>query len=627
MRTLQNRGAFDDIGRLPAPDVPTPISLDGFERLARHWRSSGVWLSMWDRNGSLVAAADEGLRFWSALRQQSPTFNRRLAQMVIDAVNEPGRPADGPASPRLGPWLPDLGVLAVPVRQRKRPLGAILAAGVLTEHLGEAFDRLCSQCGVDRRVFEGLARKIDPLTTAEMERVLGPLSLAIDQARQIDEAHHAMVDLARNLDNTYEELNLVYRISARMGLPQDRMRMLEHVGQQLVQVSRVRAVGFVLPGYAPPNAPRTDGETAGEDATLDRVVQIGEGAPSLGDLERLCRDLEPGDDRELECSLLNNASAQPGLDWTAGWLKHLVVVPLINNDRRLGVLLAMNCDDGGDFTSVDVQLLRAIADRVTTFIENQRLYDDLSDLLMGLLHALVNSIDAKDPYTSGHSERVAYISKLLARKAGLSPAQCQRVYLAGLLHDVGKIGVPDAILCKPGKLTAQEFVELRKHPEIGVRILSRIRQIQDLMPGVLHHHERMDGRGYPRGLSGTDIPLLGRIICLADCFDAMTTSRTYRAALPLQLAISEIRRCAGTQFDPELAERFLQLDLSAALEDAYAQSGGNPGPGAGADAGIESATWPRPVEQRAWESAAIGTNLKLGVSWEQLSRNTEPSRS
>jgi HD-GYP domain-containing protein (c-di-GMP phosphodiesterase class II) len=117
---------------------------------------------------------------------------------------------------------------------------------------------------------------------------------------------------------------------------------------------------------------------------------------------------------------------------------------------------------------------------------------------------------------------------------------------------------------------------MKKHPEIGSRILSRVRQIKDLLPGVLHHHARVDGRGYPSNLAGRDIPLLGRIICLADCFDAMTTDRTYRAAMPLATVIGEIRRCAGTQFDPELAEVFLRMDLERMLKEAHEYAGANP---------------------------------------------------
>ena len=130
--------------------------------------------------------------------------------------------------------------------------------------------------------------------------------------------------------------------------------------------------------------------------------------------------------------------------------------------------------------------------------------------------------------------------------------------MAGLLHDVGKIGVPETVLQKTGKLTAEEFEQMKKHPEIGARILHDIKQVKDIIPGVMHHHERYDGKGYPTGLAGENIPLMGRIICLADCFDAMTSNRTYRKALPLEVALGEIRRCSGTQFDPRLTEAFLR---------------------------------------------------------------------
>ena len=126
-----------------------------------------------------------------------------------------------------------------------------------------------------------------------------------------------------------------------------------------------------------------------------------------------------------------------------------------------------------------------------------------------------------------------------------------------------RIGVPEAVLCKPGKLTAEEFDAIKKHPEIGAQILNNIKQLQDIIPGVLYHHERWDGRGYPYGKKGEDIPLIGRIICVADSFDAMSSTRTYRAALNLETVLEEIRRCAGGQFDPALAKVFITLDFSS----------------------------------------------------------------
>jgi HD-GYP domain-containing protein (c-di-GMP phosphodiesterase class II) len=172
---------------------------------------------------------------------------------------------------------------------------------------------------------------------------------------------------------------------------------------------------------------------------------------------------------------------------------------------------------------------------------------------------LTSAVDAKDAYTCGHSERVAAISKQLTLEAGLPDALAERVYMAGLLHDVGKIGVPESVLQKTGRLTPEEFEQMKRHPQIGARILRDVKQISDLIPGVLHHHERFDGQGYPNGLTGENIPIMGRIICLADCFDAMTSNRTYRKALPLEVALTEIRRCSGTQFDPVLTESFLKI--------------------------------------------------------------------
>src|SRR5207302_5656747 len=187
------------------------------------------------------------------------------------------------------------------------------------------------------------------------------------------------------------------------------------------------------------------------------------------------------------------------------------------------------------------------------------LFEDVRDLMMGVLHSLTSAVDAKDPYTCGHSERVAVLSRRLAREMALPAQLVERIYMAGILHDVGKIGVPESVLHKTGKLTVEEFDQMKKHPQIGARILADIKQVQDLIPGVLYHHERYDGKGYPTGLSGENIPLMGRLICVADCFDAMTSNRTYRRALPLEVAMIEVHRCAGTQFDPAMAEAFLRI--------------------------------------------------------------------
>ena len=244
----------------------------------------------------------------------------------------------------------------------------------------------------------------------------------------------------------------------------------------------------------------------------------------------------------------------------------LIAVPLMSSDQCKGMVLGINKIDA-EFDTIDLKLISSIASQAAVFLENHHLYEDLQDLLMGMLHALTASIDAKDPYTCGHSRRVALVSRKLAELCGLDEDRAERVYLAGLLHDIGKIGVPEAVLCKTGRLTDEEFDEIKRHPEVGAKILGGIPQMDDLMGGILHHHERLDGKGYPKGLSGGDIPVAALIVGLADGFDAMTSSRTYRSAMMLEAVTAEIRRCSGTQFDPHLVELMLSLDLESFLDE------------------------------------------------------------
>lgn len=556
--------------RLPTPEVGRPLSEATFQRLAQHWSESGAWLSLWNLQGQCVSAAASAGRLWETLWRHAPGFQAALGGLAAETCDDDSQRADDRPSPAriLGRWQPDIGFLAAPVRRRKHVIGIVMAGFLLDPLSEEAMARLASQYGLDGPTLHKAAQETRRLKPDEIAVAAVTLPLTVDQARQIERSEEEITVLTHNLENTYEEQHLIYQISSMLSLPQRPVDPLKLVAQETVTVSRASAIAFVLSERE--DVARPTGAPGGRllQSLEERVVQDGAGAPGLRELVRLVESLEidPAD-----CAphlLMNAVSDQPALRWAADWLKHLVAMPLWHEKQLLGVMLAINCRDVGDYTSVDVQLLRAVADRVAAFLANQHLYDDLADLLMGLLHALVNSIDAKDPYTCGHSERVAHMSKVLAEAAGLSQAEAHRVYLAGLMHDVGKIGVPDAVLCKPGKLTREEFDAMQRHPEIGARILSGVRQVADLIPGILCHHERMDGRGYPQRLAGREIPLLGRLICVADCFDAMTTNRTYRAALPLSTAVSEIRRCAGTQFDPALAELFLQVDLERMMKEA-----------------------------------------------------------
>jgi len=186
-----------------------------------------------------------------------------------------------------------------------------------------------------------------------------------------------------------------------------------------------------------------------------------------------------------------------------------------------------------------------------------RLKTLLVDQSFGAIEALSAAVDAKDSNTRGHSEAVTAYAVALARKLGLSESELENVRAAALLHDIGKIGMPDAILKKPGSLEQGEWEVVESHTVVGSDILEKIQQLKTIIPGVRHHHERVDGMGYPNGLKGAQIPLIARIIALADAFDAMVSDRSYRKAMPRKQAIEEIQRCAGTQFDPQLVKLFV----------------------------------------------------------------------
>jgi HD-GYP domain-containing protein (c-di-GMP phosphodiesterase class II) len=178
---------------------------------------------------------------------------------------------------------------------------------------------------------------------------------------------------------------------------------------------------------------------------------------------------------------------------------------------------------------------------------------------VGLLDVLAAAIERRDPYTHGHSARVTILAAAIAERLGCSGTDLDAIHLGGPLHDIGKLTVPDEVLLKPGRLDEHELREIRAHPSAGVRLIEGLRGLEPAIPCVLHHHERWDGSGYPSRLAGSAIPRPARILAVADAFDAMTSSRPYRAALPVAEALGEVDRCAGSQFDPEATGAFLAV--------------------------------------------------------------------
>ena len=223
----------------------------------------------------------------------------------------------------------------------------------------------------------------------------------------------------------------------------------------------------------------------------------------------------------------------------------------------VGWVAAVNHREQVPFGPVGTRLLNSVASLVAIHRSNRVLYRDRSEFVTSVVRALVSAIDAKDAYTSGHSERVARFAVRIALELKCSPKLVRTIYLSGLLHDVGKIGISDSVLRKTGRLTPAEAEHVRQHPELGCKILADLTHLVDTLPAVRHHHEEWNGQGYPDGLAGPEIPRTARIVAVADAFDAMTSDRPYRDGLSSAQAEDILREGAGLQWDPEVVSAFL----------------------------------------------------------------------
>jgi putative nucleotidyltransferase with HDIG domain len=356
-----------------------------------------------------------------------------------------------------------------------------------------------------------------------------------------EENQNTMESVGHELADSYEEISLLYTITGSMNSVNHPKRFVELACNELLQTLPYEWIGVQL--------------------------RIGDRLPRIGS-ELVFAGNAPSDISETVNSISNAIGTSSIIsnreDSVANKLGQATIIePILSDGSVIGVLVAAN-KQGNDLeaSSVDAKLLSATAAQLAIFLENALLYEDLSATFLGTLEALTASIDAKDKYTCGHSQRVALLTAQLAHAYGLDADQVDRFRIAGLVHDIGKIGVPEHVLTKTGGLTEHEIVAIQKHPEIGARILRDIPQMEDILGGVLHHHEKYGGGGYPHGIAGEEIPLVARMISLADTFDAMSSCRTYRNALTRCSVLREMKRVSGAQFDPKLAELFFNLDFS-----------------------------------------------------------------
>jgi len=287
-----------------------------------------------------------------------------------------------------------------------------------------------------------------------------------------------------------------------------------------------------------------------EDAVKEIRLKVGEGI--AGWVAEHCKPLIVHDVSKDQRHSIK-------VDDKSGYItRDILCVPVTVKQKLIGVLQAVNKLENKTFIDEDLELFQLLANQVAIAIENATLYDQVHDAFLELSEALAQSIEKRDPYTGGHTKRVLVFSLAISRYMNLSDEEKEHLKIAAILHDIGKIGIEDKILRKKAKLTDDEYTEMKRHPIVGAEIISHIKQLKNVIPGMRYHHERTDGGGYPEGLKGLNIPFIARIISVADTFDAMTTDRPYHAGLDDDAAIAELKRCAGMQFDKDVVDAFLQ---------------------------------------------------------------------
>ncbi|QDS90621.1 Cyclic di-GMP phosphodiesterase response regulator RpfG [Rosistilla ulvae] len=386
--------------------------------------------------------------------------------------------------------------------------------------------------------------------------------------QQVESLEQEVQSLTEQVTRDFEELALLQSLAVSMELrtstPEPMALMLDFL-PKLPLSTMCQAVALV------PNIEMFADHKPNEG----NAFTLWSGDPLVED--DVCRKIIAtyGENAKVDPVVINDLAA----DQIDSRIRDIILVEIRHADRLAGWLIACNhvkpagtlpgVRDG--FTTIEANLILTAGSILATQLHNTRLLRQKEQLFTDVVRAMVNAVEARDDYTCGHSERVALFAKELAREAGLTVTDCDRIYLTGLLHDVGKIAVPDAVLQKPGLLNAEERSVIETHPDVGWRILyPLVNQLSEVLPGVLFHHERIDGKGYPDGLVGEEIPLDGRILAISDAYDAMTSDRPYRGGMPQEKAEEILRSGAGTQWDADLIGHFFDaMPRMVAIRESY----------------------------------------------------------
>lgn len=445
-----------------------------------------------------------------------------------------------------------LSMLAVPLRGLND--GASLVAVSVFLHMAvESEAEIASAAslfGIDVGRALAWARQAETWSPRVLLRLAESTVENLAQRGQLTYLEHEINEAVAHARDTYAELGLLHRLARRLNVSEDDGRMWGRAVEWLAEAVPAQCLAAVS----------RRSENADERAPFDlahREVVHGECPLEPQQVTDLMERLGAAAHRPL---VLNRANTS-GPGWSYPEVHELAAAPIVDGARIAGWLVAINHvgaahDELCEFGSAELRLLETAGSMLAIHRSNAGLFYRQADLFDASVRALISSIDAKDRYTHGHSERVARVAVCLAEQLALSKDEVRTIYLGGLLHDIGKIGIDDSVLNNPGKLTPEEFDHIKEHPRLGYEILRGVRQLEKILPIVLHHHEAWDGSGYPDGLQGDEAPLLARVVAVADAFDAMSSDRPYRTGMSDEKLETILRDGAGKQWDPTVVDAF-----------------------------------------------------------------------
>ncbi len=460
--------------------------------------------------------------------------------------------------------------------------GTVAVAMFLTRPVAEDedFSGPARRLGMEPGELREWSRHQKPWSAETLKQITG---LVLDNAQaemRLRALQEEAEKLSVNLASTYEEIGLLYRLAQNLKLSKSDEELGRIALEWLGEV--VPAAGLAIQLTSSPGGGKSTVRFGGGESAFlvvgDCPIDETEFSKLIdhlglkGDRSDLCddqrcasvpafgpprgkSDLSPlGPQRPI---VVNRPIAERP-DWPCPRVRQLIAVALTEGENTFGWMAALNHVDDAEFDTVEANLLSSVAAILGVHGGNIELYRQQSELLEKIIHSLSSAIDAKDPYTCGHSDRVARVAVRLAEEMGCDAEMLKTIYLAGLLHDVGKIGVEDCILHKAEKLSDEEYKHIKQHAEIGHRILHDLSKLEDVLPVVLHHHESWDGNGYPQQLDAERIPLAARIVAVADAFDAMSSDRPYRKKMPDERVDEILRAGAGRQWDPAVIDAFFR---------------------------------------------------------------------